>query len=68
MLFHHFLINFLIKIIKKVEKEHDLHGKALSLCQYLIANNEFRSVVDPNEIESWIEEDFISLDDYIHKI
>jgi len=45
-----------------------LHQKALMLCQYLIANNEFRSVVDPNEIENWIEEDFISLDDYIHKI
>lgn len=51
-----------------MEKESDLHQKALFLCQYLITNNEFRSFVENSEIENWIEDDFISLDDYIHKI
>jgi len=51
-----------------VESEIEIKSKALFLCQYLIQQNEFRSQVDPIQIESLIEGDFISLDDYIFKI
>jgi hypothetical protein len=51
-----------------VESEIEIKNKAAFLCQYLIQQNEFRSQVDPNQIESLIEGDFISLDDYIFKI
>jgi len=52
----------------KVEDEQSIKAKALFLCQYVIQQNEFRTTVDPQQIESLIEGDFISLDDYIFKI
>jgi len=36
--------------------------------QYLIQQNEFRTEADPQQVESLIEGDFISLDDYIFNI
>eukprot|EP01016_Furgasonia_blochmanni_P038515 TRINITY_DN4669_c0_g1_i1.p1 TRINITY_DN4669_c0_g1~~TRINITY_DN4669_c0_g1_i1.p1 ORF type:complete len:646 (+),score=181.01 TRINITY_DN4669_c0_g1_i1:128-1939(+) len=51
-----------------VEDEIEIKNKALALCQYMMSNNEFRSVVDSSEVENLIEGDFISLDDYIFNL
>ena len=40
----------------------------MSLCIYLMQVNEFRTAVDPESVESMMESDFISLDDYIFKL
>ena len=36
--------------------------------QYLMKQNEFRCEADPQQVESLIEGDFISLDEYILKM
>eukprot|EP01017_Pseudomicrothorax_dubius_P047704 TRINITY_DN8599_c0_g1_i4.p1 TRINITY_DN8599_c0_g1~~TRINITY_DN8599_c0_g1_i4.p1 ORF type:complete len:176 (-),score=58.02 TRINITY_DN8599_c0_g1_i4:144-671(-) len=51
-----------------VESDIEIKNKALWLCKYLITVNEFRTEVEPIEIENQIEGDFISLDDYIFKM
>jgi len=51
-----------------VRGEAEIQEQALNLIQYLIQQNEFRTQVDPNEVENLIEGDFISFDDYIFDI
>lgn len=46
-----------------LESDHDLTSIAQELVSYLIEINESRVVVDFKEVESLIEEDFLSLDD-----
>lgn len=58
----------IVMTMTNVDDEVEIKAKALFLCQYLIQQNEFRTQVDPQQIESLIEGDFISLDDYIFKI
>lgn len=52
----------------KIDEEGELKNHALSLCQYLISNNESRTEVDFKHIESLIEDDFINLDEFILKV
>jgi len=51
-----------------VESESEIRAKAIELCEYLMQANELRTEVDPDSIELMMERDFISLDDYIHKL
>lgn len=52
----------------KVDDESELRNHALSLCQYLIYNNEHRTDIDLSQIESLIEDDFINLDEFTLKM
>ncbi len=51
-----------------MDSEEQIQHKALWLCQYFIQNNEFRSHVEISQIENMIEQEFITLDDYIYKL
>lgn len=52
----------------KVFDESDLKKQALWLCQYIIANNEYRSEVENENIENVMEDDFIQLDEDVLKV
>jgi len=52
----------------KVEDENGLRVRAILLCQYLIDINEQRIEPDPAEVDMLIVNDFIKLDDFIHKL
>jgi len=58
----------IVMTMSHVDDEVEIKAKALFLIQYLIQQNEFRTQVDPDQVESLIEGDFISLDDYIFNI
>jgi len=58
----------IVMTMTNVDDEIEIKAKALFLIQYLIQQNEFRTEVDPHQIESLLEGDFISLDDYIFNI
>jgi len=51
-----------------VSYESEIKEKAIALSQYWIYQNEFRTQADTQKVESLIEGDFISLDDYIFNI
>ena len=51
-----------------IDSEEDLHESALLLMQYMMDLNECRCDISKNDIESLIEDEFISLDDYIFKV
>lgn len=66
-------VNGLVKrrlIVKKtyVESEEDLRENALLLMQYMMELNECRCEISKDDIESLIEDEFVSLDDYIFKV
>ena len=52
----------------KVADENELKVKAIVLCQYLININELRIEVNEEEVDMLIVNDFISLDQFIHKL
>jgi len=50
-----------------VEDEIQMRNIALEFCKNLISNNEKRLEMDPSQMESLLEGDFITLDEYIFK-
>ncbi|CAD8055261.1 unnamed protein product [Paramecium sonneborni] len=58
-----------IKDIQEADEfEPKLRQQALNLCQHLIDINQQRMIISPQSLEQIIEEEFISLDDYISRI
>jgi hypothetical protein len=57
-------------IVKKtnMENEDELKEYCVLLMQYMMDLNEFTSQISKDDIENLIEDDFISLDDYIFKM
>ncbi|KRW99885.1 hypothetical protein PPERSA_12561 [Pseudocohnilembus persalinus] len=51
-----------------VSDENELKLKVMFFCQYMININQQRLEIEENEIESVIEDDFITLDDYIFQL
>lgn len=51
-----------------VDSEEEMKNSAYILMQYMMDLNEKRVEVSKDDIENLIEEDFISLDDYIFQI
>ena len=49
----------------KVDDNNELKIWAFSLCQHIITNNEFRTQVNPIELENMMEDDFIQLDEEV---
>mmetsp|Transcript_26438 Transcript_26438/g.23382 ORF Transcript_26438/g.23382 Transcript_26438/m.23382 type:complete len:86 (+) Transcript_26438:3616-3873(+) len=58
----------LIVTLASVVDENEVRTQALELCNYMMKMNEYRSEADINEVESLVEADFISLDEYIFKM
>jgi len=57
-------------IIKKTYSESDEEVKecALLLMQYMMDLNECRTEISKDDIENLIEDEFVSLDDFIFKV
>lgn len=57
-------------IVKKsfVESEEEVKENGLLLMQYMMDLNECRAEIEKAEIDRVIEEDFITLDDYIFQV
>jgi hypothetical protein len=51
-----------------VNSEDELRAYAFLLAQYLVRLDEYRTRVDPEDVEGVIINDFIKLDSFIHKI